>query len=34
MGEQRIVGFRPDAEHYRVAKLECGHAQHIRHTLP
>lgn len=32
--EQRIAGFRQDEEQHWVAELECGHAQHVRHTPP
>jgi len=32
--EQRIVDFRQDEEQHWVAELECGHAQHVRHTPP
>jgi len=31
---RRIVGFHQDAEQHWVAELECGHAQHVRHTPP
>ena len=34
MTEQRIVGFRQDAEGHWIADLECGHARHVRHTPP
>ena len=34
MSDQRIVGFRQDAEHEWVATLECGHEQHVRHDPP
>jgi hypothetical protein len=26
-----IVGFLQDAEQHWVAKLDCGHTQHVRH---
>ena len=31
---RRIVGFFADEEHHWVARLECGHNQHVRHTPP
>ncbi|HET9727154.1 MAG TPA: DUF3565 domain-containing protein [Gemmatimonadales bacterium] len=31
---RRIVGFHQDTEQHWVAELECGHAQHVRHTPP
>ncbi|MFK5955912.1 MAG: DUF3565 domain-containing protein [Planctomycetota bacterium] len=31
---QSIVGFRLDAEQHWVAKLACGHLQHVRHHPP
>ena len=31
---QRIVGFFQDTEQHWVAKLECGHYQHVRHDPP
>ena len=34
MIDRRIVGFRQDPEQDWVAELECGHAQHVRHTPP
>jgi hypothetical protein len=34
MAERRIVSFRQDEEEDWVAELECGHAQHVRHTPP
>ncbi len=34
MIERRIVGFRQDADQEWIAELECGHAQHVRHTPP
>ena len=32
--DRRIVGFHQDAEQQWVAELECGHAQHVRHSPP
>ena len=32
--EQRIIGFHLDEEQHWVAKLECGHNQHVRHDPP
>jgi len=32
--ERCIVGFRQDDEGHWVAKLECGHEQHVRHDPP
>jgi len=31
---QRIVGYLRDAEGEWVARLECGHRQHVRHRPP
>ena len=31
---RRIVAFHLDEEHHWVARLECGHNQHVRHTPP
>ncbi len=31
---RRIVGFTQDHEAHWVAKLECGHTQHVRHDPP
>ena len=31
---RRIIGFDTDEEGHRVARLECGHAQHVRHRPP
>ena len=32
--QQAIIGFVLDDEQYWVAKLACGHNQHVRHTPP
>lgn len=32
--ERRIVGFHQDADGVWVARLECGHNQHVRHDPP
>ena len=32
--ERRIVGFHQDEEQHWVARLECGHDQHVRHEPP
>ncbi|HEY4066144.1 MAG TPA: DUF3565 domain-containing protein [Burkholderiaceae bacterium] len=32
--DQPIVGFHQDAEHDWVARLACGHNQHVRHNPP
>ena len=32
--DQSIVGFHQDAEHDWVARLACGHNQHVRHNPP
>ncbi|MCL1085698.1 MULTISPECIES: DUF3565 domain-containing protein [Shewanella] len=32
--EQPIIGFHLDAENHWVAKLSCGHFQHVRHNPP
>ena len=29
-----IIGFEKDDEGHWVARLECGHAQHVRHDPP
>ncbi|MGN6392615.1 MAG: DUF3565 domain-containing protein [Gemmatimonadales bacterium] len=31
---RRITGFRQDPEGDWIAKLECGHQQHVRHNPP
>ncbi|WP_413292657.1 DUF3565 domain-containing protein [Bdellovibrio sp. HCB185ZH] len=31
---QSIVGYLTDSENHWVAKLECGHVQHVRHDPP
>ncbi len=32
--QRRIKGFREDEHGDWVAKLECGHEQHVRHNPP
>lgn len=32
--KQAIVGYHLDEEGHWVAKLECGHNQHVRHNPP
>lgn len=32
--DRRIVGFHQDPEAHWVARLECGHFQHVRHDPP
>lgn len=32
--QQKIDGFRQDDEGHWVARLECGHEQHVRHDPP
>ncbi|MBU2968281.1 DUF3565 domain-containing protein [Pseudoalteromonas sp. C2R02] len=32
--KQPIVGYHQDDENYWVAKLACGHNQHVRHNPP
>ncbi len=32
--QQPIVGFHQDAETHWVARLACGHQQHVRHDPP
>jgi hypothetical protein len=32
--QQRIVGFHQDEERHWVARLACGHHQHVRHDPP
>lgn len=32
--KQKIVGYFMDEESHWVAKLECGHGQHVRHDPP
>ena len=34
VADRRIIDFRQDSEQDWVAELECGHAQHVRHTPP
>jgi hypothetical protein len=34
MRERQIVGFERDAAGDWVARLECGHDQHVRHEPP
>lgn len=34
MAEQPMVGYHTDAENHWVAKLACGHFQHVRHDPP
>lgn len=31
---QAIIGFDTDEENHWVAKLHCGHNQHVRHQPP
>ena len=31
---QAIIGFTSDEENHWVAKLQCGHNQHVRHQPP
>lgn len=31
---QPIIDFYTDPENYWVAKLACGHSQHVRHSPP
>lgn len=32
--KQAITGFHKDEEGHWVARLECGHRQHVRHNPP
>ena len=32
--QRAIVDFYQDQEEHWVARLECGHGQHVRHNLP
>ncbi|MEK9628138.1 MAG: DUF3565 domain-containing protein [Nitrospinota bacterium] len=32
--KRRISGFHQDEESFWVARLECGHNQHVRHNPP
>ncbi len=32
--KQKIIGFDKDEEDDWMAKLECGHTQHVRHNPP
>lgn len=32
--KQKIAGYLKDMENHWVAKLECGHVQHVRHNPP
>jgi len=34
MMHQPITGFHQDEEGHWIAKLACGHTQHVRHTPP
>ncbi len=34
MMEQPITGFHKDEENHWVARLACGHTQHVRHDPP
>ncbi|WP_220719522.1 DUF3565 domain-containing protein [Agarivorans litoreus] len=31
---QIIIGFQLDEEHHWIARLACGHYQHVRHQPP
>ena len=31
---RKIVSFHQDEQHHWVAKLDCGHNQHVRHDPP
>ncbi|NRA54934.1 MAG: DUF3565 domain-containing protein [Gammaproteobacteria bacterium] len=32
--KQPIVGYHQDEENHWVARLQCGHNQHVRHNPP
>ena len=32
--QRTVIGFDQDEEGHWVAKLECGHGVHVRHTPP
>jgi hypothetical protein len=32
--KRRIVGYQQDDDRHWVAKLDCGHGQHVRHDPP
>ena len=32
--QRTVIGFERDEEGHWVAKLECGHGQHVRHDPP
>ena len=32
--QRAVIGFEQDEEGHWVAKLECGHGIHVRHTPP
>ena len=32
--QRAVIGFYQDEERHWVAKLECGHSQHVRHDPP
>jgi hypothetical protein len=32
--KRAVIGFDKDEEGHWVAKLECGHGQHVRHDPP
>lgn len=34
MTERKIVSFHLDEENHWMAKLDCGHTQHVRHSPP
>jgi hypothetical protein len=32
--QRRVVSFTQDEERHWVARLDCGHSQHVRHDPP
>jgi Protein of unknown function (DUF3565) len=32
--QRAVIGFYQDEERHWVAKLQCGHTQHVRHDPP
>ena len=32
--QRAVIGFNQDEEGHWVARLECGHSQHVRHDPP
>lgn len=32
--QRRVIGFYQDEQSHWVARLDCGHSQHVRHDPP